>query len=88
MFSYRTLTTTRGARSSARRLALAQRPGVIPGYGMALTARTAEEGRLAVGSSGSGEPTVGRLGESRGDTVHFDIVDSRGNMIAATPSGG
>ena len=28
------------------------------------------------------------LGQSRGDTVHFDIVDSLGNMIAATPSGG
>jgi gamma-glutamyltranspeptidase/glutathione hydrolase len=43
---------------------------------------------VAVGSSGSGEPTVGSLGQSRGDTVHFDIVDSLGNMIAATPSGG
>jgi gamma-glutamyltranspeptidase/glutathione hydrolase len=67
---------------------LDQRPGIIPGYGMALAARTAEEGRVAVGSSGSGEPTVGRLGQSRGDTVHFDIIDNRGNMIAATPSGG
>jgi gamma-glutamyltranspeptidase/glutathione hydrolase len=65
-----------------------QRPGVIPGYGMALAARTAGEGRVAVGSSGSGEPTVGRLGESRGDTVHFDVIDRHGNMIAATPSGG
>ena len=46
------------------------------------------EGRVAVGSGGSGEPTVGRLGESRGDTVHFDIIDRHGNMIAATPSGG
>jgi gamma-glutamyltranspeptidase/glutathione hydrolase len=30
---------------------------------------------------GSGEPT-------RGDTVHLDIVDRWGNMVAATPSGG
>jgi gamma-glutamyltranspeptidase/glutathione hydrolase len=67
---------------------LDQRPGIIPGYGMALTARTAGEGRVAVGSGGSGEPTVGRLGESRGDTVHFDVIDRHGNMIAATPSGG
>ena len=65
-----------------------QRPGVIQGYGKTLVARTAEFGRAAVGSGGSGEPTVGRLGESRGDTVHFDIVDRHGNMIAATPSGG
>jgi gamma-glutamyltranspeptidase / glutathione hydrolase len=67
---------------------LDQRPGIIPGYGMALTARTAGKGRVAVGSGGSGEPTVGRLGESRGDTVHFDVIDRHGNMIAATPSGG
>ena len=28
------------------------------------------------------------MGDSRGDTVHFDIVDQAGNMISATPSGG
>ena len=67
---------------------LDQRPGAIHGYGKALAARTAASDRAAVGSGGSGEPTVGRLGESRGDTVHFDIVDRHGNMIAATPSGG
>ena len=37
---------------------------------------------------GAGEPTVGRFGEVRGDTVHFDIIDQAGNMISATPSGG
>jgi gamma-glutamyltranspeptidase/glutathione hydrolase len=31
---------------------------------------------------------VGRLGESKGDTVHFDIIDRFGNMVCATPSGG
>jgi gamma-glutamyltranspeptidase/glutathione hydrolase len=67
---------------------LDQRSGVISGYGMALAARIAGEGRVAVGSGGSGEPTVGRLGDSRGDTVHFDVIDRHGNMIAATPSGG
>jgi gamma-glutamyltranspeptidase/glutathione hydrolase len=30
---------------------------------------------------GAGEPT-------RGDTVHLDVVDRRGNMVSATPSGG
>lgn len=35
-----------------------------------------------------GEPTVSPAGEFRGDTVHIDVVDSFGNMIAATPSGG
>jgi gamma-glutamyltranspeptidase / glutathione hydrolase len=35
-----------------------------------------------------GEPTVGRSGAVRGDTVHIDVVDASGNMISATPSGG
>ncbi|MEL6373630.1 MAG: gamma-glutamyltransferase family protein [Pseudomonadota bacterium] len=35
-----------------------------------------------------GEPTVQPTGESRGDTVHIDIIDREGNMIALTPSGG
>jgi gamma-glutamyltranspeptidase/glutathione hydrolase len=37
---------------------------------------------------GGGEPTFAPLPEYRGDTVHIDVVDRRGNMIAATPSGG
>ncbi|MBV2366674.1 gamma-glutamyltransferase family protein [Streptomonospora nanhaiensis] len=36
----------------------------------------------------SGEPTVDRAGEQRGDTCHLDVVDRHGNMVAATPSGG
>jgi gamma-glutamyltranspeptidase / glutathione hydrolase len=37
---------------------------------------------------GVGEPTVGKMGEARGDTVHIDIIDKDGNMVSATPSGG
>ena len=37
---------------------------------------------------GAGEPTVGRLGDVAGDTVHFDVIDRAGNMVSATPSGG
>ncbi|AKS31795.1 gamma-glutamyltransferase family protein [Mycolicibacterium goodii] len=37
---------------------------------------------------GTGEPTVSRTGEMRGDTCHLDVVDRFGNMISATPSGG
>jgi len=33
-----------------------------------------------------GEPTVGRFGEVRGDTVHFDIIDQAGKHDPATPS--
>jgi gamma-glutamyltranspeptidase/glutathione hydrolase len=36
-------------------------------------------------AAGVGEPT--RAG-TKGDTVHLDVVDRFGNMIAATPSGG
>lgn len=40
----------------------------------------------------TGEPTVKHLdgagAEQRGDTCHLDIVDSWGNMVSATPSGG
>jgi gamma-glutamyltranspeptidase / glutathione hydrolase len=70
------------------RASLEQRPGAIPGYGKVLETRVSGSDRTAVGSSGSGEPTVGRLGESKGDTVHFDIIDRFGNMVCATPSGG
>ncbi len=67
---------------------LDQRPGTIAGFGKALDPRIAAGGRIAVGAGGAGEPTVGRLGDSKGDTVHFDIIDRHGNMVAATPSGG
>ncbi len=64
------------------------RPGSIDGFGAVIELRRAEGARAAVGNLGAGEPTVGRLGEVRGDTVHFDIVDREGNMVSATPSGG
>jgi gamma-glutamyltranspeptidase/glutathione hydrolase len=71
----------------SERASLDQRPGAIPGYGKMLETRLGSD-RTAVGSGGAGEPTVGRLGESKGDTVHFDIIDRFGNMVCATPSGG
>ena len=64
------------------------RPGSVEGFGAVVKLKRAEGAREAVGAMGAGEPTVGRLGEMRGDTVHFDIVDRAGNMISATPSGG
>jgi gamma-glutamyltranspeptidase / glutathione hydrolase len=64
------------------------RPGSIEGFGAEVKVRRAEGIREAVGAMGSGEPTVGRFGETRGDTVHFDIIDRDGNMISSTPSGG
>src|SRR5258708_10820467 len=66
------------------------RPGSVEGFGAVIKLRAVYggDGREAVAAAGAGEPTVSRLGEMRGDTVHFDIVDRAGNMIASTPSGG
>ena len=64
------------------------RPGSVEGFGAVVKLRREEGQRRAVGGMGAGEPTVGRIGEMRGDTVHFDIVDQAGNMVSATPSGG
>ena len=63
-------------------------PGSVEGFGSVVKLRRAEGHREAVGAMGAGEPTVGRFGEVNGDTVHFDIIDTAGNMISATPSGG
>ena len=63
------------------------RPGAVAGFGSHIPsprAEKAERGRAI----GTGEPTVGKTGEFRGDTVHFDIIDRAGNMVSATPSGG
>jgi gamma-glutamyltranspeptidase/glutathione hydrolase len=64
------------------------RPGEVGSFGAVIAQRAQEGQREAVGAMGAGEPTVGRFGEVRGDTVHFDIIDKAGNMISATPSGG
>lgn len=64
------------------------RPGAVEGFGGVIRLRRAEGQREAVGALGAGEPTVGRFGEVRGDTVHFDIIDKAGNMVSSTPSGG
>jgi gamma-glutamyltranspeptidase/glutathione hydrolase len=63
-------------------------PGSVEGFGAVVELKRAAGAREAVGAMGAGEPTVGELGEVAGDTVHFDIIDSAGNMISATPSGG
>jgi gamma-glutamyltranspeptidase / glutathione hydrolase len=63
-------------------------PGSVEGFGAVVKLRRAEGHREAVGAMGAGEPTVGRFGEVRGDTVHFDIIDKAGDMVSSTPSGG
>jgi len=63
------------------------RPGSITGFGAPIKLRRDAVPAAAM-AAGAGEPTVGRIGGIDGDTVHFDIVDSAGNMVSATPSGG
>jgi gamma-glutamyltranspeptidase/glutathione hydrolase len=71
-----------------RSASMEQRPGHIAGFGGKVIVKGIAEGRTAVSAGGAGEPTVGRMGESPGDTVHVDIIDKHGNMFSATPSGG
>jgi gamma-glutamyltranspeptidase / glutathione hydrolase len=71
----------------AERASLELRPGAVRGFGAKVAARRADAPALAL-APGVGEPTVGRLGEVVGDTVHFDVIDRAGNMVSATPSGG
>ncbi|MGC8477034.1 MAG: gamma-glutamyltransferase family protein [Acetobacteraceae bacterium] len=44
--------------------------------------------RAGRSGAGAGEPTLARLGAVGGDTCHIDVIDRRGNMVSATPSGG
>jgi len=67
------------------RASLELRPGAVEGFGAVVRLKP---GAKLVAGMGAGEPTVGRMGETVGDTVHFDIVDQAGNMVSATPSGG
>ena len=71
-----------------KRASLELQPGSVEGFGAVIELRRESGPRMAVSALGAGEPTVGRMGEVRGDTVHFDIVDQAGNMISSTPSGG
>ncbi len=66
------------------------RPGRVPGFehlADAYVARATQDFSARTGAS-AGEPTMSHLSEKRGDTVHLDVIDRWGNMVAATPSGG
>ena len=88
--AFRCLQRTNAASSSTDTASLELRPGSIEGFGSVLTLALPPTASRpdAPRRPGAGEPTVGRLGGTRGDTVHFDIVDQAGNMVSATPSGG
>jgi len=86
-----TLTSSAYGRERRRlvcaRASLELRPGSPDGLHPRLARHVIAPFRAATGA-GVGEPTVERTGVMRGDTVHIDVVDSAGNMISATPSGG
>ena len=64
------------------------RPGLVPGYEDQV-ARTLELlDALSRKDQAVYEPTMSHLSEKKGDTVHVDVIDSEGNMVAVTPSGG
>ncbi|MDT3398286.1 gamma-glutamyltransferase [Streptomyces sp. B1866] len=64
------------------------RPPALSGHATAVAAEEERFDPLGVSAPGTGEPTVGWDGATRGDTCHLDVVDRWGNMVAATPSGG
>jgi gamma-glutamyltranspeptidase/glutathione hydrolase len=61
------------------------RPGALGGRTPRLPGRAAAAGAEVRGAA---EPTVQPSGATRGDTCHLDVVDSAGNLVSATPSGG
>lgn len=70
------------------------RPGAVSGF-EAQVAQALANIRIAgqhgaAGGATVGEPTLASMVASsrRGDTVHIDVIDRWGNMVAATPSGG
>ncbi len=70
------------------------RPGAVPGFeeqvAQALANIRIAGQHGAKGGATVGEPTLASMVSSsrRGDTVHIDVIDRWGNMVAATPSGG
>nr|MBA3349159.1 gamma-glutamyltransferase [Actinomycetota bacterium] len=61
------------------------RPGTVAGRVPRLPS---ERLWRANGSSGSAEPSIAPAPDRPGDTCHLDVVDSFGNLVSATPSGG
>jgi gamma-glutamyltranspeptidase/glutathione hydrolase len=69
------------------RASLDLRPGSPAGRTPRLPTFVGSNG-TAGAESGIGEPVTTSDGVRRGDTVHVDVVDRWGNMVAAMPSGG
>ncbi|MDO9526210.1 MAG: gamma-glutamyltransferase family protein, partial [Gemmobacter sp.] len=70
------------------RASLDLRPGVVPGYEDQVARTLAMLDAVSRKDQAVYEPTMAHLTEKKGDTVHIDVIDSEGNMVAVTPSGG
>lgn len=64
------------------------RPGTVPGFEQQVAKMRDLLDRLSPAGGSVYEPTMAHLSERRGDTVHIDVIDAEGNMVATTPSGG
>jgi len=66
------------------------RPGTIEGFGHIPALHS--KGSTMSGSTPEAHEYdnlfIDQMGQARGDTCHFDVIDKWGNMVAATPSGG
>jgi gamma-glutamyltranspeptidase / glutathione hydrolase len=65
-----------------------QRPSLSEISASRITTILGLAGSMTPIGPGGGEPTFAPLPEYKGDTVHLDVIDRWGNMVAATPSGG
>lgn len=63
-------------------------PGTIPGFEDQRARTLALLDSLSPTDQAVYEPTMAHLSEKKGDTVHIDVIDAEGNMVAITPSGG
>jgi gamma-glutamyltranspeptidase / glutathione hydrolase len=77
----------------AARASYDMRPGTVPGFEDQLARTMAVIEAAGISQTGVYEPTMAHLAEKpsverSGDTVHLDVIDRWGNMVAATPSGG
>lgn len=73
------------------RASMELRPGHVPGYEQQVERTLAALRELSTTDRKvtGGEPTMASMRSARrGDTVHIDVIDRHGNMIAAMPSGG
>jgi gamma-glutamyltranspeptidase/glutathione hydrolase len=64
------------------------RPGTVPGFEDQRARTLALLDALSPTDQAVYEPTMAHLSEKKGDTVHIDVIDAEGNMVAITPSGG